>query len=100
MRLFLAWRVSAITEGISYLLLLLIAMPLKYMYGMPEAVRLVGSIHGGLFVIFMALLIAVYLRQTMTLKQCAAAFVASVLPFGAFVFDAYIKRRVQAPAEA
>lgn len=100
MRLFVAWRVSAITEGISYLLLLLIAMPLKYMYGLPEAVRLVGAIHGGLFIVFMALLLAVYLRQAMTFTQCVAAFVASILPFGAFVFDAYIKRRVQAPAEA
>ena len=100
MRLFFAWRVSAITEGISYLALLFVAMPLKYMYGMPEVVRLVGSIHGGLFVVFMALLGAVYIRQTMTLKQCTGAFIASLLPFGAFVFDAYIKRRVKAPAEA
>lgn len=100
MRLFLAWRISAIAEGISYLLLLLIAMPLKYMYSLPEAVRLVGSIHGGLFVVFMALLLAVYLRRTMTFKQCTTAFVASLLPFGAFVFDAYIKRRVSAPTEA
>ena len=99
MRLFFSWRVSAIAEGISYLLLLLIAMPLKYLYGLPEAVRLVGSIHGGLFVVFMALLLAVYIRKTMTFKQCTAAFVASLLPFGAFVFDAYIKRRVEAPAE-
>ncbi len=100
MRLFLAWRVSAIAEGLSYLALLFVAMPLKYMYGMPEVVRLVGSIHGGLFVVFMALLGAVYIRQTMTLKQCTGAFIASLLPFGAFVFDAYIKRRVEAPAEA
>ncbi len=100
MRLFVAWRVSAITEGLSYLLLLLVAMPLKYIYGIAEAVRLVGAIHGGLFILFMALLIAVYLRGTMTLKQCAAAFVASLLPFGAFAFDAYIKQRVPASATA
>lgn len=100
MRLFFAWRVSAITEGISYLILLFLAMPLKYLYGMPEAVRLVGSLHGGLFIVFMGLLLAVYVRGTMTFKQCTAAFVASVLPFGAFVFDAYIKRRVPAPANA
>lgn len=100
MRLFFSWRVSAIAEGISYVLLLLIAMPLKYMYGMPEAVRLVGALHGGLFVIFVALLLGVYVQKTMTFKQCAAAFVASLLPFGAFVFDAYIKRRVEAEAKA
>ncbi|NBC86009.1 MAG: hypothetical protein GVY25_07430, partial [Bacteroidetes bacterium] len=37
MSLFFAWRMSAIIEGISYLLLLFVAMPMKYMYGMPEA---------------------------------------------------------------
>lgn len=100
MRLFFAWRVSAIAEGISYLLLLFIAMPLKYAYGMPEAVRLVGSLHGGLFVVFIGLLAAVYLKGTMTLKQCVMAFIASLLPFGAFVFDRHIKQRVSARAEA
>lgn len=98
MRLFLAWRISALTEGASYLVLLFLAMPLKYLYDLPEAVRLVGALHGGLFVAFMILLGAVYVRKTMTLKQCVAAFVASLLPFGAFVFDRYIKRRVTAPA--
>lgn len=100
MRLFFAWRVSAIAEGISYLLLLFLAMPLKYLYGMPEAVRLVGSLHGGLFVVFIALLAVVYIKGTMTLKQCVVAFIASVLPFGAFVFDHYIKQRVSAHAGA
>jgi integral membrane protein len=100
MRLFLAWRISAIAEGVSYLLLLFIAMPLKYAYGMPEAVRLVGSLHGGLFVVFIALLAAVYTKNIMTLKQCVVAFIASVLPFGAFVFDHYIKQRVHAPVDA
>lgn len=87
---------SAILEGISYLLLLFIAMPLKYMYDMPFAVRIAGSAHGLLFVVFMVLLAVVYLRNTMTLKQCVAGFIASLIPFGAFVFDHYIKQRVEA----
>jgi integral membrane protein len=96
MSLFFAWRTSAILEGISYLLLLFIAMPLKYMYDMPFAVRVVGSAHGLLFVVFMVLLAIVYLRDTMTFKQCVMGFVASLVPFGAFVFDHYIKQRVVA----
>ena len=96
MSLFFAWRMSAILEGISYLLLLFIAMPLKYMYDMPFAVRVAGSAHGLLFVVFMVLLAAIYVRETMTFKQCLMAFVASILPFGAFVFDSYIKQRVGA----
>ncbi len=96
MSLFFAWRMSAIMEGISYLLLLFIAMPLKYMYNMPFAVRIAGSAHGLLFVVFMVLLAAVYARNTMTFKQCVIGFVASLLPFGAFVFDHYIKQKVNA----
>lgn len=96
MSLFFAWRTSAILEGISYLLLLFVAMPLKYMYDMPFAVRIVGSAHGLLFVVFMVLLAIVYLRDTMTFKQCVTGFVASLVPFGAFVFDHYIKQRVVA----
>mgnify|MGYP006274843965 FL=1 len=96
MSLFVAWRTSAILEGISYLLLLFIAMPLKYIYDMPFAVRIAGSAHGLLFVVFMVLLAIVYLRDTMTFKQCVMGFVASLVPFGAFVFDHYIKQRVVA----
>ena len=96
MSLFFAWRMSAIIEGISYLLLLFVAMPMKYMYGMPEAVSIVGSAHGLLFVVFMVLLAIVYLRETMSFKQCVVAFSASVIPFGAFVFDHYIRQRIPA----
>lgn len=96
MTLFFSWRVSAILEGISYLLLLFIAMPLKYVYDMPFAVRIAGSVHGLLFVVFMVLLAALYLRDTMTLKQCVWAFIAAILPFGAFVFDRHIREKVPA----
>ena len=96
MSLFYAWRLSALSEGVSYLLLLFVAMPMKYMYDLPTAVRIVGSLHGALFIVFIALLIAVFAKKTMTFRQCVAAFVASVLPFGAFAFDHYIKQRVYA----
>jgi integral membrane protein len=96
MSLFQSWRVCALAEGVSYLLLLFIAMPLKYVYGQPLAVRLAGSLHGALFVVFVVLLALVLRARTMTLRQGAVAFVASVLPFGAFVFDRYIVRHVDA----
>lgn len=99
MSLFSAWRLSALTEGVSYLLLLFIAMPMKYVYDLPTAVRIVGSLHGALFVAFMALLVAVLVRKWMSFRQGVAAFIASLLPFGAFVFDRYIKKRVYAQAK-
>ena len=50
-------RKISLAEGISYLLLLGIAMPLKYWAGLPLAVKIVGSIHGALFVVFCAALL-------------------------------------------
>lgn len=74
-------------EGISFLVLLLIAMPLKYFWEMPEAVRLVGSIHGALFVLY----VAWSLMLTRKLKWGADNFIISViaasLPLGTFYFE-------------
>ncbi len=46
-------RIIGNIEGISYLVLLGIAMPMKYMGNMPQAVRIAGSVHGFLFVAFL-----------------------------------------------
>ncbi len=98
MRFFFWWRMSALAEGVSYLLLLFVAMPLKYLYGQPEAVRWAGSLHGGLFVVFVGLLALAWRAGPMTLRQSALGFAASLVPFGAFGFDRYIVRRVEAEA--
>ncbi len=74
-------------EGISYLLLLGVAMPLKYMAGMPEAVRILGSIHGFLFVLFMAALFRVWQTQKWPYERVAMAFLLSIVPFGTFYLD-------------
>lgn len=49
-------RIIAFLEGLSFLVLLFIAMPLKYLADMPLAVRIAGSVHGGLFLVFLAVL--------------------------------------------
>ena len=74
-------------EGISFLVLLGIAMPLKYMAGLPIAVRITGSLHGLLFVLFVFYLFQVRLDLKWDLKKTALAFIASLLPFGTFVLD-------------
>ncbi len=78
-------------EGLSYLLLLGIAMPLKYLAGMPMAVSVVGSIHGLLFVVFCFALLHALLSTPLTFKWSVIAFVASLLPFGPFVIDRHLK---------
>lgn len=81
------FRLIGYLEGTSYLALLLIAMPLKYMWGIPEAVRMVGWAHGGLFVLYCLLAIIMWRQHSWSFKTLALAFVSSILPAGPFVFD-------------
>lgn len=77
-------------EGYSYLLLLFIAMPLKYFYNTPEYVRPMGSVHGALFVAFMILLALMFFRVKLSFKNACFAFLLSLVPFGTF----FLKRLV------
>ena len=74
-------------EGISYILLLGIAVPLKYLAGMPQAVRVTGMIHGILFILYIAVLINAARAYHWSIKKIIIAFVASLLPFGPFYLD-------------
>jgi integral membrane protein len=80
-------RITALLEGLSFLVLLGIAMPLKYMFDKPEMVRIVGMAHGVLFVAYIVLVIVVRELVKWNLKQTALALIASVLPFGTFYAD-------------
>lgn len=71
-------------EGYSYLLLLFIAMPLKYFYNTPEYVRPMGSAHGALFVAFMILLALMFFKVKLSFKNACIAFLLSLVPFGTF----------------
>lgn len=77
-------------EGYSYLVLLFIAMPLKYIFNIPEFVRPVGSVHGVLFVAFMLLLALMFFKVKLSFKNSVFAFLLSLVPFGTF----FLKRLV------
>lgn len=85
-------RKTGIAEGISFLVLLLIAMPLKYGFGMPLAVKYTGWAHGFLFVMYVAL--AFYAKESYSwpFKKFLMAFMAAWLPLGTFFFDARLKK--------
>jgi integral membrane protein len=72
-------------EGYSYLVLLFIAMPLKYIFNIPEFVRPVGSVHGVLFVAFMLLLALMFFKVKLSFKNSVFAFLLSLVPFGTFL---------------
>lgn len=82
-----SFRITAYLEGASFLILLLIAMPLKYMWDMPLAVRIVGSAHGALFVAYCILLALVAKQGRWTFKTVSLAFISAFLPAGPFIFD-------------
>ncbi len=81
------FRLVSILEGISYLILLLIAMPLKYLAGADWAVKYVGWAHGLLFVLFCFLLLNVWIKYRWSFGRTTLAFIASLLPFGTFVLE-------------
>ena len=85
-------RVIGLVEGVSTLLLFFVAMPLKYAASRPEPVTVVGSIHGCLWLLFMAATVHVAVVRKWSPGRGLAAFVASVLPFGTFVFDRSLRR--------
>jgi integral membrane protein len=80
-------RITALIEGVSFLVLLGIAMPLKHWGGMPMAVKVTGWIHGVLFVIFCVALAQTMLLARWPLSRGAMVFTAALLPFGPFVID-------------
>lgn len=86
------FRMIALAEGVSFLLLLLIAMPLKYMAGLPQMVKLVGWAHGALFIAFLALALEVKAILNKNFFWLLKAFAASVVPVGTFVLETRMKR--------
>ena len=84
-------RVTGLTEGVSYLLLLGVAMPLKYAAEVPEAVTVVGWIHGLLFMMYVLAAFLAWRLGAITLKTAVACGVAAVLPAGPFFIDGRLR---------
>jgi integral membrane protein len=89
-------RVVGLLEGLSFVVLLFVAVPLKHVFGLPLAVRVVGSVHGLLFILFASTLYRVATEQEWPVRRSLMAFVASLLPFGPFVLDRSLKRELDA----
>lgn len=90
------FRVLGYLEGISFLLLMLLAMPLKYFLHEPMAVRVIGSLHGLLFVAYCGLALVLFYRAKWTPMQLLLCWLLSCLPLGTFWFD----RKYLQPVEA
>ncbi|HMR56208.1 MAG TPA: DUF3817 domain-containing protein [Cyclobacteriaceae bacterium] len=87
------FRRVALAEGISFLLLLLIAMPLKYFFGFPLAVKLVGWAHGVLFIAYILLAFSVVSIMRWNWFNTGIALAVSIIPAGTFWLDKSLKKR-------
>lgn len=93
------FRILAFLEGASFLFLLFVAMPLKYIYQNPGPVRVTGMVHGVLFLMYVYMLITVALERGWRKRTALYGFLASVLPFGPFWFELiYLKGRDEEPS--
>jgi len=85
-------RYASFMEGLSWLTLLFVAMPLKYMAGIPKAVTIVGMGHGMLFIALILLLAQALNQKSIENALGLRVFIASFIPFGFLFVDGKIKR--------
>lgn len=92
MKLLQFFRKVAFIEGLSFLILVFVAMPLKYIWDLPQTVRVVGMIHGILFILYIWILIRVWIDRDWKFSRATIAVIASLIPFGTMMFDPSLKR--------
>ena len=89
------FRMVGIAEGISFLILLLIAKPLKYFFHFPLAVKIFGWMHGALFVAYLLFAFRVFDTFKKSIGWFARSFLAAILPLGTFYTDKELKKEEQ-----
>ncbi|MGE3974558.1 MAG: DUF3817 domain-containing protein [Bdellovibrionales bacterium] len=85
------FRILSVIEGLSLLLLLFIAMPIKYIGGDPSFVKLVGPIHGFLFIVFVAAVLWMADKKDWPLKFTLQVIASSSIPFGMIWLERKLK---------
>jgi integral membrane protein len=87
------FRIVGLLEGLSYILLLFVGVPMKYIMGNPTGVKALGMPHGLLFVLYIVLAVNVFIELEWPKRRLFYAFLASLLPFGTLIFDwKYLKK--------
>ncbi len=80
-------------EGISFIILIFIAMPLKYYFGYPIATKIVGMAHGILVFVFIYQIIEAHQESKWSIKESGLYTILSLVPFGSFYTDKLIKEK-------
>lgn len=87
------FRIISFVEGISYIILVFICMPIKYIGGNPYPVKVFGSIHGGLFVLYCLLLLITMIERRWKFMTSVWLFLASLIPFGNFIAESMFLKK-------
>lgn len=86
-------RLLAFVEGVSFLVILFVTMPLKYFYATPGPNKVIGMIHGLLFLLYILAVIQAKIEWNWSGRKTALALLASIIPFGTFWADARLFRQ-------
>ncbi len=84
-------RKISLTEGWSFLILMLVAMPLKYVWGRPEFVKVFGWAHGILFIALGLWVLRCWLGKTISFQRATMVMIAALLPGGPFFMDRHLR---------
>jgi integral membrane protein len=90
---FRLFRQVAFVEGVTTLALFLVAMPIKYLAGNPEPVRITGWIHGVAFIAYVLMMWVALRGRGWSVPDLARTFAASLFPFGTFANDKWLRQR-------
>jgi len=88
------FRILAFIEGLSFLVILFVTMPLKYIWEIKEPNVAVGMAHGGLVILYVLIAVAIYFKFKWKLATLSWVLLASLLPFGTFVADRKILKKM------
>lgn len=89
----LSFKTISYAEGISFLFLLFVAMPLKYAADAPEAVKYTGWVHGILFMVYLGAAIHRKMVKGWDYFTTGLALLAAILPFGPFLFHHFFEKK-------
>ncbi len=81
------FRKLSFLEGVSFLLILFVTMPLKYIFNYPEANKVIGIIHGVLFIGYVVIVFLLQPEQKWSVKDTVIILLCSIIPFGTFWMD-------------
>ncbi|MDP5081241.1 MAG: DUF3817 domain-containing protein [Winogradskyella sp.] len=87
LKLLSVFRITAFLEGVSYILLLFLATPIKYLYNDPQYVKMLGMPHGILFMAYIILAVLICSSMKWNTKSLGIVLLASIIPFGTFYID-------------